>query len=271
MPLRCLFWNLGRRPLGPLVAAIAAEHQVNLVILTECEVHPTAMLRSLNTFGTEGFRFAPAPSGRIHIFSRFSTIAIRERFGSEHVSLRNLTLPDRPEIILCAVHLRSKLWSSEQSQHIECIELAERIAAEEDRAGHRRTVVVGDFNMNPFELGMVASNALNSVMSRQVASLNTRRVQGREFRFFYNPMWTRFGDEHRPTAGTYFYNSNQHVNYYWNIFDQVLIRPELAERFPCDKLSILTSIQGQPLTTHDGRPNRRTLSDHLPILFELEF
>lgn len=50
-------------------------------------------------------------------------------------------------------------------------------------------------------------------------------------------MWNHFGDAKSSTAGSYYYDSAEHVNYYfWDMFDQVLIRPELAERFVPIKL-----------------------------------
>ena len=58
---------------------------------------------------------------------------------------------------------------------------------QEQQAGHPRTVLVGDFNMNPFESGMVGAAALHSAMSRQVWSRGSRTVKGHEYPFFYNP------------------------------------------------------------------------------------
>ena len=101
----------------------------------------------------------------------------------------------------------------------------------EDRAGHQRTVVFGDFNMNPFETAMVSSTGLNAVMSRRIAARVSRKVLGRDYRFFYNPMWEHFGDAKSDTAGSYHYDNSEHVNYFGNVFDQVLVRPELAVGF----------------------------------------
>lgn len=170
-----------------------------------------------------------------------------------------------------SAHLPSKRHWSTESQSLECIELARRINAEEGRVGYRRTVLVGDFNMNPFESGMVAAGALHSVMSRQVAAREVRTVQGNTYRMFYNPMRGHFGDARSETAVSYFYDNAQHVNYFWNMFDQVLIRPELAERFDPNRLKIVTSVGARSLTRAGGRPDGQNYSDHLPIVFALDF
>jgi hypothetical protein len=151
------------------------------------------------------------------------------------------------------------------------MELARAIDVEEQKVGHRRTILVGDFNMNPFETGFVSANGLNSVMSRQVASRETRTVQGREYQFFYNPMWGHFGDARSETAGSYFYDAAEHVNYFWNVFDQVLLRPALAERFDPAELSIVKEVGSFPLVQTNGRPDHTNGSDHLPLVFEVEF
>jgi hypothetical protein len=169
------------------------------------------------------------------------------------------------------IHFPSKLRWEKEDQAMECTSLSNRIAREEDAVGHRRTVLVGDLNMNPFETGMIAAAGLNSVMTRSIAAREERVVQGIPYRIFYNPMWSLFGDGRAPTSGSYFYDNGKHVNYYWHIFDQVLLRPWLAERFAHDSLEIVTTIDGRPLIMGDGRPNKRMFSDHLPILFDLEF
>jgi len=43
-----------------------------------------------------------------------------------------------------------------------------------------------------------------------------RTVSGQQYPFFYNPMWGCFGERDATPAGTYFYDSGEHVSYYWN-------------------------------------------------------
>ena len=63
--------------------------------------------------------------------------------------------------------------------------------------------------------------------------------------------------------------TSQPVTYYWNMFDQVLIRPSLIDCFRNDSLKILDS-DGMQSLTRTGRPEQGAASDHLPILFGLE-
>lgn len=208
---------------------------------------------------------------QIATFTRFSRDFFQPLFESERISISKLALPARSEVLIVSAHLPSKLYWSDQSQVFECTELARQIRLEEDKVGHRRTILVGDFNMNPFEPGLVGAGGLNAVMSRRVASRMTRQVQGRDYHFFYNPMWNHFGDGRSPTAGSYYYDSAEHVNYYWNVFDQVMVRPDLASQFDPAQLRIITTVGARSLIRSDGRPDLSVGSDHLPLVFEVEF
>jgi hypothetical protein len=128
------------------------------------------MLRMLNIGRRGGFHFPHSFCKRLTVFTRFARQFLKAVFESDRTSIRRLSLPARPDLLLAMVHLPSKLHQSAESQIFECTELAHRIAAEENRAGHRRTVLFGDFNMNPFESGLVAAGGLHSVMSRKIAS-----------------------------------------------------------------------------------------------------
>jgi endonuclease/exonuclease/phosphatase family metal-dependent hydrolase len=266
-----LFWNINRKPLGDIVADLADTHGVDLVALAECSIEPATLLRKLNLDRTGGFQFPPSVSKGVMIFTRFSRGFLHRSFESERVSIRRLALPARSEVLIVAVHFPSKLYWSNDSQASECTELARQIDLEENKVGHQRTVLFGDFNMNPFEAGLVSAAGLNSVMSRRVAARLRRTVQGRQYRFFYNPMWGHLGDRSSDTAGSYYYDRAEHVNYFWNVFDQVLLRPELAEGFHSDQIRILTSVGERSLVRPDGRPDTSKASDHLPIIFELAF
>lgn len=57
-------------------------------------------------------------------------------------------------------------------------------------------------------------------------------------------------------------------NEFWNIFDQVIVRPQLRSRFVDKELKIITKAQGVSLVTQNQQPNEK-ISDHLPIVFQL--
>lgn len=267
--LSFLFWNLNGQPLSDAIAAIAEQERVDILILAECKIEPAHLLATLNR-SQAAFHFAPSQNDQIIIFSRFAGEYIVPAFESGRYSIRRLALPTRDEIILAAVHFPSKFYWDESSQLLECSVLGNTIADVERQVGHSRTVVVGDLNMNPFEGGVVGAAGLHAVMTRKVAERVTRVVQGRTYPFFYNPMWAHFGDALNKPPGSYYYERAEHVNYFWNTFDQVLIRPQLVDRFRNDQLRILDRAGETSLAKEDGRPDSGSGSDHFPLFFNLD-
>lgn len=267
--LTFLFWNTNRKPLVDAIAAIAEAESVDILILAECPATPPELLRVLNR-KEPAFYFAPGESEEIGVFTRFFGRYFSPVHESERLSIRRVTLPAIEEFLLVAVHFPSKTFWRGDSQALECTTLSNTIAEVERQVGHRRTVVVGDLNMNPFESGVVGAAGLHAVASRAVAARGTRVVQGRTYPFFYNPMWGHFGDDRDRPSGTYYYERAEQVNYFWNNFDQILVRPELIDAFRTDQLKIVDRAGNTPLARRDGRPDRKGASDHFPLLFTLD-
>jgi endonuclease/exonuclease/phosphatase (EEP) superfamily protein YafD len=264
-----LFWNMNRKPLADAIAAIAKAELVDILILSECAIEAKDLLATLNRRDAE-FHFAPGQNRRISMFTRFPGRYLSPSYESERLTIRRLRLPAIEELLLVAVHFPGKWFWSDDSQMLECANLGLMIVDEEQRAGHDRTIVVGDLNMNPFDKGVVAAAGLHAVATRRIAERGSRSVQGRSYPFFYNPMWGHFGDDRERPAGTYYYERAEHVNYFWNNFDQVLLRPQLMNNFRRDQLRILDHAGGTPLSRDDGRPDQDGASDHFPLLFTLD-
>jgi endonuclease/exonuclease/phosphatase family metal-dependent hydrolase len=268
---RFLFWNIQGKALPQLIADSAQEHAVDIIVLAESTGSAEMLLTALNR-DRSTFELCPGIlCDSITIFANFQSSFMVTKSESARVSIRHLSLPARQDILLAAAHLPSKLHFSDDSLIFECTNLARMIADEERTVGHKRTILLGDLNVNPFETGMVGTGGLHSVMSRSVALKRTRTVQAREYDFFYNPMWSHFGDRGDSESGTYYYESAEHVVYFWNMFDQVLIRPELLDGFDSSTVRIVNSVSGTSLLRGDGRPDPTVGSDHLPILADLDF
>ena len=216
------------------------------------------------------FYFPRSNCRSISIYTRFSDASIQASHESDRITIRRLTLPARTGILLAGVHMPSKLYWSEHSQAIECTNLRRLIQKEEQRSGHSRTVLVGDFNMNPFENGVAGAAGLHAVMTKQIASKKRRTVLGEQYPFFYNPMWSCFADRTAGPPGTHYYERAEHVCCFWNVFDQVLLRPDLMDRFPSEELRILTEDGDSSLLSPSGLPDKAAGSDHLPVLFKLD-
>jgi hypothetical protein len=105
-------------------------------------------------------------------------------------------------------------------------------------------------NANPFNEGLTSAGALHAVMSREIASRGSRTVQHKSYKFFYNPMWSHFGDWNGKPCGTYYYPKSTHLCYFWDMFDQVLLRPSLIDELR--EVRVLTSAGATRLTRANG-------------------
>jgi len=265
-----LFWNLNAKPRSEIIANLARRHDVDVIILAECSIPPVVLLSELNRFETLYHYSEQVACSEIELYTKFPGSFIRPIHEEDRLTVRHMQLPGLLDILLAVVHFPSKLRWSGDSQAFECHELAGSLKEAENRVGHSRTVLVGDLNMNPFETGVVSANGLHGVMARKIAEKGTRIVRGRQYRFFYNPMWSLLGDASPGPPGTHFYGAAEHTCYFWNMFDQVLIRPALLDRFSNMDLKILDS-DGRTrfLSPRTGNPDTKVASDHLPLIFKL--
>jgi hypothetical protein len=268
--LRFAFWNICKNGLEDKLVSLVNERQIDVLILAESQLDRNVFLNKLN-LGTAGFSSPTVNCRKIQLFTRFDASFVEPRLDEARYSFQRIKLPGRQDFLLVMVHLPSKLNYAAKSQHTSCRKLARLIREEEEMVGHRRTVVVGDFNVNPFEDGFVETEGMHAVMSKSVAAKLSRQVEGANYPFFYNPMWRHFGSHTnaRP-AGTYYLSKAEHLVYFWNMFDQVLVRPELLNGFSDEELQIVTDIGGVALLRRDGTIDT-SHSDHLPITFSIQF
>jgi hypothetical protein len=271
-----LFWNLRGNRLETVLRRLTAKHAIDVLMLAECVIPEAAMLSSLNSAGRGAFRRIPGVASRLDLYSRFETSC----FGSilqesDHYLIRTFTSPGGIEIVLAMAHLASPLHKDLHNRNSRIISFATAIRDAEKAAGSDRTLVVGDLNLNPFDEGLLNVRGLNALADRRTVQRKDPRRFGKtpleKFRLFYNPMWSHFGDASLP-PGTYYYDkSNPEVDPLWNMFDQVLLRPSLLDRFRSKNLKILTTDGTDQFTRQDtGTPKGEFFSDHLPLWFQLD-
>lgn len=224
-----LFWNLNQKSIAKMVADLVAEREVDVITLAENEIPIAELITIINEATESTYIPAFSPTEKITVISRLPDGAVAPLRDEGGISIRHVRPPIGHDILLAVAHLPSKLHAKDEDHSFYCARVARLIEETEEQVGHTRTVVTGDLNMNPFETGVAAADALHGVMSRKVAAKQSRTVSGVERKFFYNPMWSRFGEQASAPPGTYYYGASGQLAYFWNIFDQVLIRPDLLD------------------------------------------
>jgi endonuclease/exonuclease/phosphatase family metal-dependent hydrolase len=244
---------------------LARQRAADVLVLAEGQIRTFDLLYALNTGGAASYRVVPLQSRFLRVFTNLPARVARAVGESDRSSYIKIDPLIGRGFLLAAVHLRSKLYDSD-AQLIAARLLAHEIQDFEQEAGDNRTLLVGDLNMNPFEDGIVGVDGLNATMSETVASKSHRTFGNRDYPFFYNPMWRMMGDP-AVAQGSYYFDKGHAITYYWNTFDQVLMRPALAPFFDHQSLQFCVNAGGQSLL-RNGRIDS-SISDHLPLLFRL--
>ncbi len=267
--LKTLFWNIRQRPLLNLVGELVREHSVDVVVLAECRESPEVVQEALQSSCDRRFFIPDARPSRLVVVSGLGGDQFREvdLDLTGMMSIRCTTFGGM-EFLWAFVHLGSKLFMESEDQTGLAREVSSRLRQIEARRGHGRTILCGDFNMNPFERGLVEAGAFHAMMTQDSVRRGHRTVVTQEFPFFYNPMWGLFGDRTAGPPGTYYSRRSSHLSYDWNLFDQVLFRKDVLP-YVEDDPQIPTSAGSQSLVNKRGRPDKKNFSDHLPLLFTL--
>lgn len=263
------FWNINKKKLDKLINDFVYLNQVDILILAESPYEDSTELLKVLNQRESNFYYAPLINcEKLQFYVKFKPtlelfplLSDLKRYSAHSVF---------DSITLIAVHFQSKVNWSNEDQAAHSLKLKHFIDSVEQQQGHKRTIVCGDFNMNPFEAGMVQSTGLHAVMERSIAMKSARMIDGELFDFFYNPMWSFLGDLGKGNvSGTLYYSPAKPISYHWNLFDQVLVRPSLILDFDDDELEILTCIGDANLLTQSNIIDKK-YSDHLPIKFKIK-
>lgn len=266
-----LFWNLNKnKETFPHLVKIVNEEEIDVIALAEFPTDENS-ISELMTYLNETFTYLTPldiKSEKVKIFYKPYRIELINKYDGNNINVKTFT-STATEISLIFCHLGSKINNNEHQQYSMSIDLKEEIERYEEMYKNENTIICGDFNMNPFEIGMVDSKALHAVMDKNIAKKRCRTVNGKDYKFFYNPMWGCLGDNGKGNyPGTHYYSHSDSMQYFWNMYDQILIRPSVIEYFNDDKLKIITKGQSYNLLNDKGKINDK-ISDHLPIMFNL--
>lgn len=266
--MKFLLWNVHRKPLDDLVVALVRQHKVDVLVLIERDSSSQTLLPALQSVG----RFTDVFSNeRFAVYVRFDPRCVQrilrpdqsDRMEYWHVKQKN-----KDDILLVLVHGLDLRNNSEGKRCLFFKRVVDDIIWIETTLNHKRTLVLGDFNANPFDPVVGSVRGLHAIRMRTVNGRSDRNVLGSTYQFFYNPMWGCYGNDRQP-PGTFFHYAYDEHELFWHMLDQVVLRPELLSCFQEKSLRILREAETASLLNTQGIPDRINASDHLPVLFRL--
>lgn len=249
--------------INDLLCEIIDENNISLVLLAECPRDTNMLLYDIAKNGMQMQKYFTVGCDRITIVG--SQLDITAGRQTDYASFQILNNKD----IFCCVHLPSQIYNSSNGMRkIAINRIVSDIASTESELNSENTLIVGDFNVEPYDYECLDATQFHGIPFYEEAAKKIRHISGEEFKMFYNPMWNFYGDNDKP-FGTYYYSGNDSSNTFWKIYDQVLLRPSLRKRFVDSSLQIITETSSCYLLNNRGHPDKK-ISDHLPIIFELK-
>ena len=265
--LRILFWNVNKKELTRLVCSITASTNADVVVLLENIVSMEETLQALQANVSRDFYHPTVISTdqqRFHCFCKSPALDLSETHDGTRTSVRKLRI-GRHNTLLALVHgVDIRNYDPETRQGV-AQGLADEMRLVQQQKNTKKLILLGDFNMNPFERGMNLAVGLNAMMTKACVHSGYRTFLKKQYDYYYNPMWSLFGDNTDGPAGT-IYNTSSQGPYGWSMLDQVVIHYSVVGLF--DRVKILTEAGQEPLMNNMGRPDRDKASDHFPILVD---
>ncbi|GIP08204.1 hypothetical protein J1TS5_03740 [Paenibacillus macerans] len=269
--LQILFWNIKRKDLSKEIHALIKEHRCpELIVLSETTQRSRKEIS--NILMSQGYISRTPINGnvRVAIFDKLDSSAIKylrqdQRFTSIVYDINN------QKFMIVGIHLDSPVsYPDVTDRYVRAADYSIIIEQMEKTWEIKKTLLIGDFNMNPFDKGMVSELSFKATHCKQTA----KRETGNK-RYFFNPSWKLFSNDltqdNRQPPGTIHYvphNKDTYVDY-WHVFDQVLIRSELISSLS-NSFEVITNIGSINLLNQDLVPDRELYSDHLPIKYQIE-
>jgi len=252
--MKVLVWNINHNKVDDLLSQAAEDEKLDIIVVIEPNSNPGSLIPKINQ---KKVRFVHNSDSCLHVelYSRFNQPQIKNIYSSKRTTSWNIEVGLNQELTIIATHFVDKWSNTYEDQIVKIHDLLEEISLIESKLKHRNVILIGDFNLNPYDSIMYAPHQLHAISCRKTVKRLAIRKNGD---VFYNPSWNLFGDN-AGVPGTYYRSTTSTP--YWFILDQVLIRPDLIDNFDSSKLKVLSKIGAKKLTSSAGIPIKK-YSDH---------
>ncbi len=266
--MKFLFWNINKKPLINEITELIIESKCHIAAFAEVDDNSIQqIIKKLNEDSNikECCFYETPGCDRLKIIVIGSNQRLFLLKQNSYYSLIKIT-GKHTNAIIGFVHFPSKLHCSTEALTNLLHKFREDIVVEESLHSIQHSVLIGDFNISPFEspmisfYGMGASNGIE-------CSQRSPSIYQESNKLFYNPMWILYA-RYNERPGSYHYLKTDINVLTWHFLDQVIIRPSLIEFFNFDSLTLMTGTKNFDYTNRNNKPK---ISDHLPLICEIEF
>lgn len=258
--MKLLFWNLKNNSNEKWIEYILRERNVDIALFAEYQGTSFATVASKlpDYMQYDGY----GGCQKITLFCKRS-LAAKVRREQNRYTLYCCTC-EHVLYNIIGIHLPASPSSNPSDRKNVIRDIIHDIEEQEKEEKHKNTIVIGDFNCNPFDEEIIQKDSFNAVLFKElIKKQEVVTYNEKKWRRFYNPILT-FLSEDTKTYGSLYYSSGI-APLYWNSFDQVLVRKVLIDSI--SSLEYIKQIDGKTLI-RDVKPND-SISDHLPLIVEI--
>lgn len=261
--MKIAFWNVNQnKNINNFIVDLIYENEIDMIVLAEYNADSQSLIQKLLQKNIQVEQYLTSGCDRIVMFGSIQGVMPANQ--NKYYSIQIV----KNKYILCGMHLPSPIYSDHQEKRNIVIDMIVRDINElEKDYDLSNTIILGDINENPYDFGCLNATKFHGISSGDDASKGMRTVMNKKFKMFYNPMWNLFGDFHYP-PGTYYHSGSEPSNSFWNIYDQVMIRPSMRSRFIDKSLKIVIKTEKYSFVDKSKHPCK-DISDHFPIVFEI--
>lgn len=260
--LNLLFWNLFKKNNESILADLFQENAIDIFVFAEYQSTDLSSLIS-NTGNRYAWHNGYGGCDKVTLIARNNIIVDTNREQSRY-TLYSCTL-DGCIYIIAGIHLPSNPTANEEHRKNVIRDLVQDIIQLEKEQNNSNTIVIGDFNANPFDSELIQKDAFNAVLYKQLIEQHEYCVfEKKRYRRFYNPMVNYITEEPK-NYGSY-YRAAGISSLYWFCYDQVIVRKQLVSSIV--DVRYFTEINRRSLIKKTSLDEK--ISDHLPLLVRFE-
>ena len=259
MKTKILFWNLHKKELSNLIIDVAQEQDVDILVFAEFK---NLDIDHVLTTLKEYTYIPPIESKYKVIFIIKNSIKTHDFQNKNRYSLLQCN-NNNFDFNIVGIHLQSQFTDNDAEREETIRRLLNDLSVYEK--DNYNTILIGDFNIEPYSDEMVKFNLFNAVMFKDIIEKDdTKEFDDNIYKRFYNPMLSLISEDTK-TYGSHYYTKSKLL---WNFLDQCIIRKEMIKFLK--EIAIIKKIKEINLCKND-QPNEE-ISDHLPlvVLFEGE-
>lgn len=256
--LNILFWNLKRNAIEDYIIDCIAENNIDIAVFSEFDgIDFGKIQKSLGKM--YGHILTVQDDRKVTLIAKttfhVTVVQQQNRYNIYHVKTAVR------DYLLAAVHLEDRR-NYKSAERIETIKrLIADIEKTEELFKCSNTIVIGDFNANPYDEELLSKFAFNSVLFKAIIEKSElTNPNSLKRKRFYNPI-LHYISEDTEMYGS-FYHEKEYLTSYWYCLDQVLVRKGLINNI--NQMKYLKRINTKNLL-ENTIPNGK-ISDHLPLL-----